>query len=57
MPPAKPVPTGPRAASRPTLRDVARTLGVSVATVSNAYNRPDQLSEDLRDRILAAARL
>ncbi|MHA0042448.1 LacI family DNA-binding transcriptional regulator [Deinococcus sp. PEB2-63] len=56
MPPAKPVPTGPRAASRPTLRDVARTLGVSVATVSNAYNRPDQLSEDLRGRILAAAR-
>ena len=47
---------GPRAASRPTLRDVARRLGVSVATVSNAYNRPDQLSEDLRGRILAAAR-
>ncbi|GGS42878.1 substrate-binding domain-containing protein [Deinococcus knuensis] len=63
MPPAKPTdpggpPTGnPRSAGgRVTLRDVARTLGVSVATVSNAYNRPDQLSEDLRRRVLQAAR-
>lgn len=39
----------------PTLADVARLVGVSRTTVSNAYNRPDQLSADLRDRILAAA--
>jgi DNA-binding LacI/PurR family transcriptional regulator len=34
---------------------VADHLGVSRATVSNAYNRPDQLSPALRERILAAA--
>jgi DNA-binding LacI/PurR family transcriptional regulator len=39
----------------PTLADVARAVGVSRTTVSNAYNRPDQLSPDLRNRILAAA--
>lgn len=39
-----------------TLKDLARQLGVSPATVSNAYNRPDQLSEELRVRVLAAAR-
>jgi DNA-binding LacI/PurR family transcriptional regulator len=39
----------------PTLADVAQAVGVSRTTVSNAYNRPDQLSAELRDRILAAA--
>jgi DNA-binding LacI/PurR family transcriptional regulator len=39
-----------------TLQDLARSLGVSKATVSNAYNRPDQLSDRLRERILAEAR-
>lgn len=39
----------------PTLADVAERVGVSRTTISNAYNRPDQLSEDLRARILAAA--
>jgi DNA-binding LacI/PurR family transcriptional regulator len=39
----------------PTLADVAQAVGVSRTTVSNAYNRPDQLSPQLRDRILAAA--
>jgi DNA-binding LacI/PurR family transcriptional regulator len=39
----------------PTLADVARAVGVSRTTVSNAYNRPDQLSPELRNRILAAA--
>ena len=34
---------------------MADRLGVSRATVSNAYNRPDQLSPALRERILAAA--
>jgi DNA-binding LacI/PurR family transcriptional regulator len=44
-----------RAASHVTLADVASRLGVSRTTVSNAYNRPDQLSPDLRERVLAAA--
>ena len=41
--------------ARPTLLSLARELGVSRATVSNAYNRPDQLSAALRTRILAHA--
>ncbi|MEM9610844.1 MAG: LacI family DNA-binding transcriptional regulator [Actinomycetota bacterium] len=40
---------------RITLQTLADHLGVSRTTVSNAYNRPDQLSDELRDRILAAA--
>ncbi|NYS60092.1 LacI family DNA-binding transcriptional regulator [Halomonas salicampi] len=41
-----------------TLKDLARELGVSTATISNAFNRPDQLSPTLRERILSeAARL
>jgi DNA-binding LacI/PurR family transcriptional regulator len=43
----------PRA--RATLAAVAAAVGVSRTTVSNAYNRPDQLSPALRERILAAA--
>lgn len=39
----------------PTLLDVARAAGVSRTTVSNAFNRPDQLSADLRARILSVA--
>jgi len=38
-----------------TLKKVAEKLGVSRTTVSNAYNRPDQLSEDLRARIIKEA--
>ena len=34
---------------------VARALGVSPSTVSNAYNRPDQLSAALRERVLRTA--
>lgn len=41
---------------RPTLDTVAREAGVSRMTVSNAYNRPDQLSAATRERVLAAAR-
>ena len=41
--------------ARPKLRDVARALGVSITTVSNAFNRPDQLSEALRGHVLAQA--
>lgn len=40
---------------RVTISDVAMALGVAVSTVSNAYNRPDQLSAKLRERILAVA--
>lgn len=40
---------------RITAKELAAAVGVSVATVSNAYNRPDQLSADLRARILATA--
>lgn len=40
---------------RVTISDVAAALGVAVSTVSNAYNRPDQLSATLRERILVAA--
>ncbi|QYJ87339.1 LacI family DNA-binding transcriptional regulator [Shewanella mesophila] len=37
-----------------TLKSIAQELGVSNATVSNAFNRPDQLSEKRRNEILAA---
>lgn len=37
--------------SRVGLRDVARIAGVSTATVSRAVNRPESVSEALRDRV------
>lgn len=37
------------------MKDIAQVCGVSVMTVSNAFNRPDQLSADLRARILSRA--
>jgi len=37
-----------------TLKSIAKELGVSNATVSNAFNRPDQLSEKRRNEILAS---
>ncbi|CCN34334.1 putative Transcriptional regulator LacI family [Vibrio nigripulchritudo SO65] len=40
-------------AKKLTLKDVSLALGVSTATVSNAFNRPNQLSEKLRLHILA----
>ena len=40
---------------RPTLDTVAAAAGVSRMTVSNAYNRPDQLSAATRERVLAVA--
>lgn len=42
-------------ADRPTLDTVAQAAGVSRMTVSNAYNRPDQLSAATRERVLAVA--
>ena len=40
---------------RPTLAELAAECGVSVATASNAFNRPDQLSGELRERVLRTA--
>jgi DNA-binding LacI/PurR family transcriptional regulator len=41
---------------RLTMARIAAELGVSVMSVSNAFNRPDQLSSALRERILDTAR-
>jgi DNA-binding LacI/PurR family transcriptional regulator len=41
---------------RVTLETLARELGVSKMTISNAYNRPDQLSPALRERVFETAR-
>ncbi|WP_270888611.1 LacI family DNA-binding transcriptional regulator [Pedococcus sp. 5OH_020] len=41
---------------RVTLKSVAEAAGVSVSTVSNAYNRPGQLSAEVRQRVLETAR-
>ncbi len=38
-----------------TLADLAKAAGVSRTTASNAFNRPDQLSAELRERILSTA--
>jgi DNA-binding LacI/PurR family transcriptional regulator len=43
-------------ARRATLQTIADAVGVSRSTVSNAYNRPDQLNPALRERILEVAR-
>jgi DNA-binding LacI/PurR family transcriptional regulator len=42
--------------NRVTLQTIADAVGVSRTSVSNAYNRPDQLAPALRERILATAR-
>ncbi|WP_084957826.1 LacI family DNA-binding transcriptional regulator [Thermoactinospora rubra] len=42
--------------NRVTLQTIADRMGVSRATVSYAFSRPDQLSEELRRRILDVAR-
>jgi DNA-binding LacI/PurR family transcriptional regulator len=43
---------------KPTLRDVAAAAGVSMGTASNAFNRPELLSEEMRNRVFEqAARL
>lgn len=43
------------AGARVTMATVAARLGISVATVSNAYNRPEKLSTQLRARIMTVA--
>jgi DNA-binding LacI/PurR family transcriptional regulator len=40
---------------RPGVVAVARAAGVSASTVSNAFNRPERLSPELRERVLHAA--
>ncbi len=49
---------GPRVGgdvAKVTLQDIADVVGVSRMTVSNAFNRPDKLSEAMRTRILETA--
>jgi DNA-binding LacI/PurR family transcriptional regulator len=41
---------------KPDMKAVARAAGVSLASVSNAYNRPERLSAAVRERILTTAR-
>ena len=41
--------------TRVTLQTIADELGVSRMTVSNAFSRPDQLSAELRGKVLATA--
>jgi DNA-binding LacI/PurR family transcriptional regulator len=43
-------------AERVTLQTIADALGVSRTTVSNAYNRPDQLAPQLREKVLEKAK-
>ncbi|WP_041450825.1 LacI family DNA-binding transcriptional regulator [Hoyosella subflava] len=50
------MPRSSRPRRRATLASLAAELKVSRTTVSNAYNRPDQLSPELRERVLAAAK-
>jgi DNA-binding LacI/PurR family transcriptional regulator len=45
----------PHSAKPPTLADLAAAAGVSRATASNAFNRPQRLSAASRERILALA--
>src|SRR3954447_23658753 len=46
----------PEGAGNVTLMTVARAVGVSPTTVSNAHNRPHKLTPALRERILQTAR-
>ena len=41
--------------ARVTLQSIAEEVGVSRMTVSNAFSKPDQLSDALRERIMAVA--
>lgn len=45
------------ATDRPvTMKTLAAKLGVSVTTVSNAYSKPDRISAELRQRVLAGGK-
>jgi DNA-binding LacI/PurR family transcriptional regulator len=58
--PEHPLTAEPTVAALPrakvTASDVAKAIGVSPATVSNAFNRPDQLSVTLRQEIISRSR-
>jgi DNA-binding LacI/PurR family transcriptional regulator len=41
---------------KPNIKTVAAAAGVSTATVSNAFNHPNQLSPEVRERVLTIAR-
>ena len=43
------------ASKRVRLRDVAERAGVSVGSASQAFGRPELVSADVRERVLAAA--
>jgi DNA-binding LacI/PurR family transcriptional regulator len=42
--------------SKPTLTSIARSLELSIATVSNVYNHPERVSQGVQQRVLDAAR-
>lgn len=42
-------------AARPTMTTVARAAGVSPMTVSNTYNRPDEVAQTTREKVLRIA--
>lgn len=46
---------GEKSARRPTLADVAKTAGVSIATASKALNGRTQVKAETRDRVIKAA--
>ena len=49
-------PEFPSSPKKPNIKTVAAAAGVSTATVSNAFNRPNQLSPEVRERVLKIAR-
>ena len=46
----------PRETRRTRLRDVAARAGVSVGSASNAFGRPELVSQEVRERVFAAAK-
>src|SRR4029450_8039836 len=46
----------PRARKRVRLRDVAAQAGVSLGSASQAFGRPELVSDEVRERVLAAAK-
>ena len=49
-------PVAPRSTRSPRLKDIAQSLGVSPATISNVFNRPEIVAPELRERVLTHAR-